>query len=142
MKCSEVMTKDPACCLPSDTAQHAAQLMKTEDVGPIPIVDDAENKKLQGIITDRDLVLKVVADARDAKTTLLADVMTKDLITCAPDDKLESALSAMERHQVRRIPVVDGKNHLLGIISQADVATRIGEPEKTAEVVHEISRAA
>src|SRR5438132_13782928 len=99
MKCSEVMTKDPACCLPSDTAQHAARLMKTEDVGPIPIVDDAENKKLQGIITDRDLVLKVVADARDAKTTLLADVMTKDLITCAPDDKLESALSAMERHQ-------------------------------------------
>jgi len=143
MKCSEVMTKDPSCCVPTDTAYDAAQLMKSEDVGPIPIVKDKQSKELVGIVTDRDLTLKVVAAGLDPKATRIEDVMTTDLVTCQVDDDCDAALDLMEENQVRRIPVIDGsRNRLVGIISQADIATRLDEPAKTAEVVEEISRAA
>ena len=142
MKCSEVMTSEPKFCVTTETAFHAAQLMKSEDVGPIPIVSDRETKMLKGIVTDRDLVLKVVAEARDPKTTRLEEVMTTVVATCRADDDADEALGLMEQHQVRRIPIVDGDGRLVGIISQADVATRVDEPKKTAEVVEEISKAA
>ena len=141
MKCSEVMTSNPKFCLPTDTAFRAAQLMKSEDVGPIPIVTDAESKKLVGIVTDRDLVLKVVAEGLDPKTNL-KDVMSTDLFTCRSDDEADKAIELMQEHQVRRVPVVDDGGWLVGIISQADVATRIDEPDKTADTVEEISKAA
>ena len=140
MNCSDVMTKNPKVCAPTDNVQQAAQLMKSEDVGPIPIVGN--DSKLEGIITDRDIVLKVVAEGRDPKTTKLAEVMTGDLITCAVDGDIEETLNLMEDHQVRRIPVVDASGRLVGIISQADIATRLDEPEKTAELVEDISKAA
>lgn len=142
MKCSEVMTKDPACCVPSHTAFDAAQLMKTEDVGPIPIISDEKTKTLAGIVTDRDVVLKVVAEGREPKATPLKDVMTTDVVTCHPEDDVNNVLQMMEVHQVRRIPIVDDNNRLVGIIAQADIATRVDEPAKTHEVVEEISRAA
>src|SRR5205085_3263697 len=141
MKCSEIMTKDPACCLPTDTVDKAAQLMKTEDVGPIPVVTDHQTKRLVGIVTDRDLALKVVAEALDARSTTVEEVMTTGVVSCRADDDLETALAAMEGHQVRRIPVVDDNDQIVGIIAQADVATRINQPKKTAEVVEEISKA-
>lgn len=140
MKCSDVMTKNPKACAATDTVQQAAQLMKSEDVGPIPIVGD--NGKLEGIITDRDIVLKVVAEGRDAKTTKLADVMTTDLISCTVDGDIEEMLDLMEDNQIRRIPVVDATGRLVGIVSQADIATRLDEPDKTAELVEDISKAA
>ena len=141
MKCSEVMTSNPRFCLPTDTAFEAAQLMRSEDVGPIPIVTDAESKKLVGIVTDRDLVLKVVAEGLDPKSTRLKDVMSMDLFTGRSDEEADKAIELMQEHQVRRIPVVDESGCLVGIISQADVATRIDEPDKTAETVEEISKA-
>ena len=142
MRCSEVMTKDPSCCLPSDTAFEAAQLMKSEDVGPIPIVSDKETKKLEGIITDRDLALKVVAEGLDPKTTKIEEVMSTGVNTCGPDDDVNEALQSMEENHVRRIPIVDENDRLVGIIAQADIATRIEKPNKTAEVVESISKAA
>ena len=140
MTCSDVMTKGPKTCAPTDFVQQAAQLMKSEDVGPIPIVGD--NDKLEGIITDRDIVLKVVAEGRDPKTTKLADVMSTDLITCTSDGDIEETLNLMEDNQIRRIPVVDASGRLVGIISQADIATRLDDSEKTAELVEDISKAA
>jgi CBS domain-containing protein len=140
MKCSEIMTKDPVCCLPSDTVVRAAQLMKTENVGAIPVVANPQSKRLSGIVTDRDLALKVVAEARDAKSTTVEKVMTAGVIACRANDDLQKALNAMEGYQVRRIPVVDDNDQIIGIIAQADVATRINEPKKTAEVVEEISK--
>jgi CBS domain-containing protein len=140
MKCSDVMTKDPKTCAPTDFVQQAAQLMKSEDVGPIPIVGD--NGKLEGLITDRDIVLKVVAEGRDPKTTKLSEVMTTDLISCTLDGDIEEMLDLMEDNQVRRMPVVDASGRLVGIVSQADIATRLDEPEKTAELVEDISKAA
>ena len=142
MKCSELMTKDPSCCLPTDTVFDAAQLMKSEDVGPIPIVNDKQTKKLAGIVTDRDLALKVVAEGLDPKQTKIEEVMTTGVQTCNPDDDVSKVLKLMEHHHVRRIPIVDDQDCLVGIIAQADIATRIDEAEKTHEVVEEISKAA
>jgi len=142
MKCSELMTKDPSCCLPTDTVFDAAQLMKSEDVGPIPIVNDKQTKKLAGIVTDRDLALKVVAEGLDPKQTKIEEVMTTGVQTCNPDDDVSNVLKLMEHHHVRRIPIVDDQDRLVGIIAQADIATRIDEAEKTHEVVEEISKAA
>jgi CBS domain-containing protein len=106
----------------------------------VPVCEDRHSKKLVGIITDRDLVLHVVAQSRDANSTTVQDVMTRQPFTCRADDDLQKALDAMERNQVRRIPVVDNDGQLIGIVSQADVATRSGEREKTAEMVEEISK--
>jgi len=142
MKCSEVMTVNPSCCLVTDTVHRAAQLMKSEDVGPIPILDDLENRRLEGIITDRDIVLKVVAEDRDPNTTRISEVMTIDVVTSRINDDAHKAVRLMEEHQVRRIPIVNDNGQLAGIVSQADVATRMQEPGKTAEVVKEISQAA
>jgi CBS domain-containing protein len=97
-------------------------------------------KKLVGIVTDRDLTLKIVAEGRDAKSTKVEAVMTRKVVTCHADDDLQKALDAMSEHQLRRIPVVDNDNNFLGIIAQADVATRVNQPEKTAAMVKEISR--
>jgi CBS domain-containing protein len=138
-KCSDVMTESLVYSSPEDTVSHVAQLMKMEDIGPVLIVDNEDSRRLVGIVTDRDLALKVVAEGRDPQTTKVEEVMTRKLITCRPDDDVESAMKAMAQYQLRRIPVVDEDNRLVGIISQADVATRVDEPEKTAEVVKEIS---
>jgi CBS domain-containing protein len=97
---------------------------------------------LLGIVTDRDLVLKVLAEGSDPRSTQIDGVMTTDVVACNPEDACDKALDLMEQHQVRRIPIVDKDNRLVGIISQADIATRLDEPAKTAEVVEEISRAA
>ncbi len=142
MKCTEIMTKEPVCCLPGDTVEMAAQLMKDEDVGSIPVVADYETNRLLGIVTDRDLALKVVAPGRYGPSVTVEDVMTRDPVVCNVDANLEQVVATMEEHQVRRIPVVDKQNRIIGIIAQADIATRSNKPQKTAEVVEEISRSA
>jgi len=139
-KCSEVMTKNPVCCLPSDAVTRAAQWMKRENVGSIPVIENEQSKKLIGIVTDRDLALQVVADGRDVKTTKVADVMTHTVITCHADDGIQKAVDAMAKNQLRRIPVVDNESKIVGIISQADVATRVDQPEGTARMVKDISQ--
>ena len=141
MKNSDIMTKDLVYSLPSDMVSDVAKLMKDEDIGPVLIVDDShDGKRLVGIVTDRDLALKVVGEGRDPNSTRVDDVMTGSLVTCRADDDVENAVRAMAQNQLRRIPVVDDSGQLVGIISQADVATRLNEPQSTAEVVKEISR--
>jgi CBS domain-containing protein len=139
-KCNEVMTKDPVCCLSSDSVAKAAELMKSENIGSIPVIENEQTQKLVGIVTDRDLALKIVAEALDATSTKVEAVMTYKLVTCHADEDLQKALDAMAKHQLRRIPVVDNQNRIVGIIAQADVATRVGEPEKLGEIVREISQ--
>ena len=139
MTCEDLMTKEPVWCVPNDSAARVAKVMKTEDVGSIPICDSRHNRKLVGIITDRDLAL-YVGRPLFARLEAGQSVMTREPFTCKPEDDLQNALYAMQRHQVRRIPVVDGNGQLLGIIAQADIATRGEEPKKTAETVEKISR--
>lgn len=138
-KCSDVMTKNPICCLPSDLAAKAARLMKSENIGSVPVIESEQSRNLVGIVTDRDLALKIIAEGRPATTTV-DEVMTREVVTCHSNDSLQKALDAMSEHQLRRIPVVDDDYKIVGIIAQADVATRAGQPAKTAEVVKEISQ--
>jgi len=139
-KCNEIMTKDPVCCVPDDLVAKAAELMKSENIGSIPVIENERTKRLVGIVTDRDLALKAVAEKLDAKSAKVEAVMTRNVITCHADDAVQKALDAMAEHQLRRIPVVDNDNRIVGIIAQADVATRVGQAKETAEVVKEISR--
>jgi CBS domain-containing protein len=138
-KCSDVMTKDVVTCSSESTIIEVAQLMKIEDIGPVLIVNNDDPTTLVGIMTDRDIVLKVIAEGEDPRMKRVGEVMSKKLVTCRPDDDVEVAMKAMAQFQLRRIPVVGENMKLLGIISQADLATRADEPEKTAEVVREIS---
>jgi CBS domain-containing protein len=137
--CGEIMTRNIVCCMASESIDRVAKLMKDNDVGPIPVVEDMNSKKLVGIVTDRDLVVKVLAEGRDIRTTRVGDVMSRELVTCREDDKLKKAITAMEEHQVRRIPVVNGSNQIIGIIAQADIALQ-EKPKKAAELVEEISK--
>lgn len=138
-KCRDIMTRDLVTATPEDPIIQVAQLMKKEDIGPVLIVDNDDSRTLVGIVTDRDIVLKVIAEGMDPQSTRVGDVMSKKLVTCRADDDVDVAMKAMAQFQLRRIPVVDDNMKLVGIISQADVATRVDAPKKTAEVVKEIS---
>jgi len=142
MLCKEVMTDNPVCCLPDEPVSAAARVMRREDVGAVPVINDEQKRQLIGIVTDRDLAIKVVAESRDPNQTNISEVMTSTIIACLEGDDVSGAIKTMEEHQIRRLPVVDPDGRIIGIISQADVATRLHEPEKTAEMVEEISQAA
>jgi CBS domain-containing protein len=145
MNCREIMTPNLEFCLPEDSMQKVALTMKNHSVGSIPVIESHESKRLVGIITDRDITLRVVAEGLDAKNTRVADVMTRktesyDLLTCREEDDVEKALALMEQLQVRRIPVLNGIEQVVGIIAQADVMTRLHNSSKSAEVVEKISQ--
>lgn len=131
----ELMTENPSTCEASTPAIEAARVMAREDVGPIPVVDGG---RLVGIVTDRDLVVRVLAEGRDPETTTVGEIATSDVEAVPPDATLDDALRIMARNQVRRLPVVDG-DRLVGIVSQADVARHADEVQ-TGEVVEEISQ--
>jgi CBS domain-containing protein len=131
----EVMTRDVRACEPNATIADAAKLMAQEDVGPVPIVEDG---RLVGIVTDRDIVVRVVAEGRDPNATTVKEIASTDLVTVSPSDDLDEVLNLLAERQVRRLPVVEG-DRLVGIVAQADVA-RLGKDKKTGEVVEEISR--
>ena len=141
MKCSEVMTENPVCCLPNDSVSQAARVMRREHISPVPVVSDERTKEIIGIVTDRDLAIKVVAESRDPNRTTVGDVMTHAIVVCRESDDLSSALSAMEEYQIRRVPVIDHRGRLVGIISQEDVSSGIHKPT-SAVLMAEISRAA
>jgi CBS domain-containing protein len=136
--CREVMTREPACCQPTDSLVRVAQTMKSEDVGAIPIVEGS-SRQLVGMVTDRDIVVKALATGRSPEQTTVREVMTTDLVTCREDEEVASAVSRMAERQVRRIPVVDRGGSLTGIIAQADVATRVHKDKTTGELVEAIS---
>jgi CBS domain-containing protein len=141
MTCEEVMTPSPTCCRPEQTAVEAAELMQREDVGLVPVVS-GDKAKLIGVLTDRDIVLKVVAAGRDPRGTSVSEVMTNEPITCLPQESVESVMELMATRQVRRIPIVDKDGSIVGIVAQADIATRLGTPEETGQVVQAISEPA
>jgi CBS domain-containing protein len=141
-KCSDVMTRQPICCEPSDAVTRVAEMMKQQDVGSIPVVDSQGSRRLVGIVTDRDLVTKIVAGRREVQSATVRDAMTANPATCGEDDDVNQAVSLMAERQVRRMPVVDRDGRLTGIIAQADVATRIHRESKTAELVEAVSEPA
>lgn len=138
--CEDLMTPNPICCLPSDNVTSVAEIMKRENIGSIPVIENHQTRKLIGIITDRDLALRIVGEGRDPKYARVEAVMTREVVACQADDDLQKALEAMSKHQVRRVLIVNNECQIVGIIAQADVATRVNQPEKTAEVVKDISQ--
>ena len=130
----DAMTEDPRSIAASEPVVDAARLMREQHVGSLPVTD---SEKLVGMITDRDITTRVVAEAADPKETSVEDVYSRDLISVEPDNDLEEALRLMARHQVRRLPVVEN-GRLVGIVAQADIALRENE-KKTGELVEAIS---
>jgi CBS domain-containing protein len=132
----EAMTSNP-CAIDADKqVAYAAKMMKEENVGLAPIV---EGDRLIGTLTDRDIVVRVVAEGRDPSTVTVRDVASKDLVTIDPQQDLDEALRLMAKHQVRRLPVVEEDGRLVGVVAQADVAEET-KAKKTGEVVESISR--
>src|SRR5713226_3746308 len=121
MHISEVMTKNPTCCTPSGTAQMVARIMKEQDTGIVPVVENNESRKLIGVVTDRDLCLGVVAEGKEPKSVQVKSCMTDKVVSCRPEDDLDKVIKLMQDNQVRRIPVVDAQNQIVGIVSLADV---------------------
>ena len=138
-KCSDVMTPDPVVCEPVEPIRSVARAMKQHDVGAIPVVESRASKRLVGIVTDRDIAVKVVAGDRHVDEATARDAMASNLAVCRAEDDLEQALNLMSERQVRRMPVVDGSGRILGIIAQADVATRLNRDKQTGELVEAIS---
>ena len=139
MKVWEIMTTDPYCCTSSDTVESAAWIMREKDVGSLPIVRDQHSRRLQGIVTDRDLCCAMLVDGKHPKTTLVGEVMTPHPVTCEPGDDLEICVRIMQEHQVRRVPVVDHEGCCIGVVAQADLALR-AKPQHVYETVAEISK--
>lgn len=133
------MTKEVASCTPDVSARGAARLMAEEHVGSLPVVE-GDGRKVVGVITDRDLVIRVMALGRDAEATRIEDVMTKHVVTCLPGDDLDEATHRMMEQQIRRLYIVDGEGRLQGVIAQADIASRSGDRNKTAQLLERLSQ--
>jgi CBS domain-containing protein len=137
-KILEVMTERPRAVTGQTPVREAARLMEEEDVGSLPVVE--EGTRLVGIITDRDVAVRVVGRGLDPTATVVGEVASTDVVALGPDDDLDDALTLMARAQVRRLPVVVRDNELVGMIAQADIA-RAGKEKTTGEVVEAISQA-
>jgi CBS domain-containing protein len=131
----EAMTPNPTTVEPTTPAQEAARIMKSEDIGSLPIV---EGDKLVGVITDRDLAIRIIADGRGIDTPV-GEIASKDVVTVDPQQSLEEAARLMAEHKVRRLPVVEEDGRLVGILAQADIA-QTGHDSLTGETVQQISQ--
>jgi len=133
----DVMTPDPACCSPDTTLDEVAKMMIHNDCGEIPVIDSSD--QVVGVVTDRDIVCRVVAEGKNPMAYTAETCMSEPVITVFADTRLNDVLSIMEKHQIRRVPVVDERGCCTGIISQADLAW--AEPhDQVAELVRELSR--
>jgi CBS domain-containing protein len=143
MKISEIMTKDPHSVSPDTPVSEAARMMKEEDVGLVPVVErvgGAETRgRLIGVVTDRDIAIRAVAEGRAADAPV-SEVMSGGVKTCSPDDSVEDAMDLMGREQVRRIPIVDERGSLVGVVAQADVVRMQGKDRKAERTVEQISQ--
>ena len=125
MKARDIMTGDPQVVTPDDTLSRAAEIMRDVDVGIVPVVEDRSSMKLRGVITDRDIAVRHVADGHSTDCRVGDHMSAGRLQTVGPDADADEVLDRMRREQVRRIPVVEG-DRLIGIIAQADVAVDLG----------------
>ncbi|MFL5945361.1 MAG: CBS domain-containing protein [Gaiellaceae bacterium] len=132
----DVMTSNPCSIDAEKSVAYAAKMMKEEDVGLAPIV---EGDKLVGMLTDRDIAIRVVAEGRNPDQTQVREVASNQVVTIDPQQDLDEALRIMAKHQVRRLPVVEEDGRLVGVVAQADIA-REGDDNRTGELVEKISK--
>ncbi|MEX2495144.1 MAG: CBS domain-containing protein [Woeseia sp.] len=137
MQVQQIMTTDPACCSPEAGLVEIAKMMASNDCGEIPVLD--EGSRPVGVVTDRDIVCRVVAEGKDAKQMNARDIMTSPVVTVRPEDSLQDCRTKMEQSQIRRVPVVDENGVCCGMISQADIARAASEHD-IAELLRDVSQ--
>jgi len=138
MTVASVMTQTPACCTPKSSLTDVARMMVDNDCGQIPVVEDLQNRKLAGVITDRDIAVRIVAKGHNSAEALASECMSTSCITVTPETSLKECCNLMESNKIRRVPVIDDKGSVVGIVSLADVA-RSANAETTVSVVKEVS---
>lgn len=141
-KVSDVMTSNPECVTENESIQKVARLMLDCDCGAIPVVQSADDKRLVGMITDRDIVTRIIAQGRGIEEARVADAMSRGVHTVKTDEPLGSVYKIMASEQVRRVPVVDQNDRVVGIVAVADIATDDDADSKLAKTVEEISEGA
>jgi CBS domain-containing protein len=140
MKAQDIMSKNPTCVTPDTSLVDAARLMKQENIGVVPVVESANSKKLVGVLTDRDIAVRAVAEGRDGASTSVGHVMTSNVRTSITTDSVNDVMDLMGREQVRRVPVVDERGALVGIISQADIVLEAKDNKRAERTVEQISQ--
>ena len=137
MKAKDMMTTNPSVVTPETSVQDAARLMQREDTGVLPVVESQQSLRLIGMITDRDLALRVVAEGK--MSAQVSDAMSTGVRSAKPDDDAKDVMELMAREQVRRIPIVDDSGRVVGIVSQADIV-REGDDKRAEKTIEAISK--
>jgi len=137
MKVKDVMTRGAECVRPEATLQEAAQKMKSLDVGPLPVCD---NDRLVGMLTDRDITVRAVAEGKDPRATRVRDAMTEGISYCFEDDDVADAARVMKERQVRRLVVLDRNKRLAGIVSLGDLAVETGDEHLAGKTLEHVSQ--
>lgn len=138
MKVKDMMTQNPACCTADTSLPEIAQMMVEKDCGEIPIIEDEESRLPIGVITDRDIVCRTVANKQNPLDLTAADCMTKPIVTVTPEMSLEECCRIMEEKLIRRVPVVDDRGSCVGIVAVADIALHTGK-NVAGHIVREVS---
>ncbi len=141
MDIAELMTPNPACCTPDTTIENVARLMRDHDCGEIPVVESGGSGALVGVVTDRDIVIRLIAQGQDVRGATAASCMTKPALSLPRDAQVSDAVEMMQAHQVRRLPIVDENGIVRGIVAQADLA-RWATAEQTGDLVRDVSEPA
>ena len=136
MKVDELMTPNPECCTQDESIVDAARIMRNRDVGSVPVVESRDTRKVVGVVTDRDIAIRAVADGKDPDAVSCREVMTEEIVCCRPDDDISEVKRLMEERQLRRILVCDERGSLLGVVAIADLARelqarQVGETEQS-----------
>jgi CBS domain-containing protein len=139
MKAREMMSKNPTCVTPDTPLVDAARLMKDENIGVVPVVESSGSRRLVGVLTDRDIAIRAVAEGRDGATTSVGHVMSTNVRTSAPDDSVNDVMALMGSEQVRRVPIVDERGDIVGIIAQADIVLEADDNKKAERTIEQIS---
>jgi CBS domain-containing protein len=141
MKAKDIMTKKPKCVTPETSVREAARLMKEQDVGVLPVVERDGSDRLVGIVTDRDIATRHVAEGHDSASCPVSEVMTSNVRTARENDDVDDVMDLMGKEQVRRIPVVDDRGSLVGIVAQADIVREARDDKKAERTIEKISEA-
>ena len=139
MKINDIMTRDPSCVTPDATVREAAQVMRREDVGIVPVVEGQSARTLVGVITDRDIAVRCVADGKDGDCRVRDVMSAGNIATCRENDDVDRVMSAMRTEKVRRIPIVDERGSLVGIVAQADIVRKTSDGARAEDTIETIS---
>lgn len=139
MKVKKAMTRDVKCCIPSETITEVARMMRTNDVGAIPVIKDKTSKQLVGIVTDRDICCRALTSKKASGKTRIEEVMTPKPVVCHEEDTLDDCAHLMQKYRIRRLPVADESGACVGIIAQGDIARHL-EAAKVGRTVAWISK--